>query len=440
MSRRRAALNSVISAYDGQSEIESFDYGVVIGVITNIDDERIPKHSYQFDDYVSEKSEFIGAVFVKTVSDPVSNADNTKPYYPRNRNNFILPIVGETVRIFKGGGIREYERIASNPNLNLGNFSKDAANNLLPNDEKPNKSKSRKYKEVSETGTTNTRTITDKSGDSEGAKIKDYGEYFQPERVNSLRLYEGDTLLQSRFGQSIRFSAYNNDGTGDTDINGNPIPTFSPTIIIRNRENDLTTQEKQGFIVEEDINRDGSIILLSSNDYKLDFQPGIVDDGGSSDFETTPINFELPEEYTGNDQILINSERIILSSKSQEMIFFSKGDYGFISDGQFTIDNGTGGALLDFGDDVLITTDRNDSNFTILAGSGNIFLNTTETTERVVRGDTLVALLGELIDAINQQVYNTPSGPTAVGPTNRSTFNDIKSRLEEALSTLNYTE
>lgn len=422
MSRRRAALNSVISSYDGQSEIESFDYGVVVGVITNIDDERIPKHSYQFDDYVSERSEFIGAVFVKTVSDPVSNVDNTKPYYPRNRNNFILPIVGETVRVFTGGGVREYERIASNPNLNLGNFAKDAANNLLPNDEKPNKSKSKNYKEVSQTGTTNT------SG-AGGTKIKDYGEYFQPQRVNSLRLYEGDTLLQSRFGQSIRFSAYNNEES-----------TFSPTIIIRNRENDLTTQEKEGFITEEDINRDGSIIAITSADYKLDFQPGRVDDKGNTDFETTPINFELPEEYTGNDQILINSERIILSSKSQEMIFFSKGDYGFISDGKFTIDNGTGGALLDFGDDVLITTDRNDSNFTILAGSGNIFLNTTETTERVVRGDTLIELLGELIDAINQQVYNTPSGPTAVGPTNRSTFNDIKSRLEEALSTLNYTE
>ena len=422
MSKRRAALSSVINAYDGQSEIESFDYGVVVGVVTSIDDERIPKHSAEFDNYVSERSEYIGAVFVKTVSDPVSNVDNTKPYYPRNRNNIILPIVGETVRVFTGGGVREYERIASNPSLNLGNFAKDAAKNLLPNDEKPNKSKSKNYKEVSQTGTTNT------SGGS-STKIKDYGEYFQPQRVNSLRLYEGDTLLQSRFGQSIRFSAYNNEEN-----------TFSPTIIIRNRENDLTTQEKEGFIIEEDINRDGSIIAITSADYKLDFQPGIVDDKGSNDFETTPINFELPEEYTGNDQILINSERIILSSKSQEMIFFSKGDYGFISDGKFTIDNGTGGALLDFGDDVLITTDRNGSNFTVLAGSGNIFLNTTETTERVVRGDTLVTLLGELIDAINQQVYNTPSGPTAVGPTNRSTFNDIKSRLEEALSTLNYTE
>jgi len=58
----------------------------------------------------------------------------------------------------------------------------------------------------------------------------------------------------------------------------------------------------------------------------------------------------------------------------------------------------------------------------------------------LVRGQVLVDLLTELIDAINQQVYNTPAGPSAAGPTNRSTFNDIKSKLQDALSTLNYTE
>ena len=48
------------------------------------------------------------------------------------------------------------------------------------------------------------------------------------EKIHKLKLYEGDTILESRFGdQSIRFSGYNNDDN-----------TFSPTIIIRNRESD----------------------------------------------------------------------------------------------------------------------------------------------------------------------------------------------------------
>ena len=146
--------------------------------------------------------------------------------------------------------------------------------------------------------------------------------------------------------------------------------------------------------------------------------------------------------------MLLNSDRIILSAKSQEMIFFSKGDYGFISDGRFIIDNGEAGADLDFGDDVNITTDRNDANFSIVSGVGEIRLNTdeqgnspgTNNKEPLVRGKTLVDLLTKLIDAINKQTYNTPAGPTAVGPNNRADFSNIKSELQDALSTLNFTE
>ena len=46
----------------------------------------------------------------------------------------------------------------------------------------------------------------------------------------------------------------------------------------------------------------------------------------------------------------------------------------------------------------------------------------------------------QLIDAINKQVFSTPSGPTALGPNNRSDFNSIKLKLSDFLSTLNYTE
>jgi len=45
----------------------------------------------------------------------------------------------------------------------------------------------------------------------------------------------------------------------------------------------------------------------------------------------------------------------------------------------------------------------------------------------------------ELIDAIVQQVYLTPSGPSATGPTNVPKFNSIKSKLKSALSELNKT-
>lgn len=52
----------------------------------------------------------------------------------------------------------------------------------------------------------------------------------------------------------------------------------------------------------------------------------------------------------------------------------------------------------------------------------------------------LLGLLEELIDAINAAVYQSPAGPTKPNPLNKSTFDDIKGRLNEFLSTLNYTE
>jgi hypothetical protein len=57
----------------------------------------------------------------------------------------------------------------------------------------------------------------------------------------------------------------------------------------------------------------------------------------------------------------------------------------------------------------------------------------------MVKGQQLVDILAELIDAITQQMYLTPAGPSAVGPTNISDFGSIKSKLNNILSKLNQT-
>jgi len=251
-------------------------------------------------------------------------------------------------------------------------------------------------------------------------------------------LYEGDRIIQSRFGQSIRFSGYNNTDN-----------EFSPTILIRNRENDESRNDlERNDITEENVNKDGSIIAMVSDKYKIPFQPGLIDDGGSTNFETNPLYAELPEEYLGNDQILINSERLIFSAKSQETLFFSKGNYSIISDGDLSMDFGFGGAKLDFGDEVLLTTDKNSANVSINTGDGQIRLNTdssgnspgTGQKEPLARGETLVDLLSQLIDAITQQIFATPAGPTAQGPLNVAQFKKIQGQLDKIKSTLNFTE
>ena len=150
-----------------------------------------------------------------------------------------------------------------------------------------------------------------------------------------------------------------------------------------------------------------------------------------------------------DDNILIKSSRITIASQEGEMIFLSKGNYGFISDGLFTIDNfnpnaeesdkGIGGALLNFGGDVIVKSNGDD--IKLLGDEGGlIYLNTLNQEEPIVKGNTLKDLLTELIDLINNQIFSTPAGPTALGPNNRTDFQNLSDRLETFLSEKNYTE
>jgi len=110
-------------------------------------------------------------------------------------------------------------------------------------------------------------------------------------------------------------------------------------------------------------------------------------------------------------------------------------NYGFISDGALSIDNKFG-IEVSVGDDINVLT--NDRSINLNTDNGNINLGNVEL-ESLVRGETLLGLMEELIDAITQQIYLTPSGPSATGPTNVATFNSIKSKLKNFLSTLNKT-
>ena len=301
----------------------------------------------------------VGYCVIRPLNDQVSAENNLLTYPPYDSLNLDLPLIGETVELITIGNRKFYKRITSDA-LNLGNakinYNKDVFRKV---DDKRNTASS--YNTTAQTG------IPNSSNNTERDTNFDEREVFEETQINKLKFYEGDKLIQSRFGQSIRFSGYNN-----------PEGDYAPTIIIRNRQNDISLDKlKPGDVTEEDINRDGTTILITSGEYKIPFQPGTVDDGGSSDFKTKPDHFEkYPSELKGVDQLLINTGRLVLSSKSSEMIFYSKGNWGFISDGKMSIDNGNAGADLDFHGDVRLTT--NDSSTYILGGKGNIFLNTEE--------------------------------------------------------------
>ena len=359
----------------------------------------------------------IGAIEFRYSNKPVSDDKNLPIAYPFDKNFKNLPVKNETVEIIKNNvGQVFYRRIGAEISPNVNTDGTYISSNYKPDSEGSNKKES--YSKVNDTGIS--RTNVDDS-----TKYDGYGDYFKAQpKIHKLKLYEGDMLLESRFGQSIRFSGYNN-----------PKKEFSPTIIIRNGENSVISQKDINFSIEEDISRDGSSIVLSSNQNQLAFLPGTIDDKGKTDFQTKPESFDgYPSKFIG-DQILLNSGRIILSAKTAEMIFFSKKNYGFISDGAMSIDNKLG-IDITVGDDINIMT--NDRDINLITGNGSVFIGSKEL-EPMVKGQKLVDLLAELIDAITQQMYLTPSGPSASGPTNVAQFGSIKSKLNNILSKLNQT-
>ena len=317
----------------------------------------------------------------------------------------ILPIRNQTVFIQKLGNGYVYTQISKG--LSPNTSDSDISISTLFNQEQSAEigGKAAGYSNVSSTGIT--RSDTKDVNDFDG-----FGDYFTAENgIHKLKLYEGDVVFQSRFGQSIRLSGYNNSEN-----------VFSPTLTIRSGESPENRKKDDNVLVEENINEDGNIIFLGSGEKLLEWTLPTKNKRESF--------FDYPNELKGN-QILLSSDRIILSAKTSQMMFASKGDTGFITDGQFSID-ATKGINITTDNHIFIDTHDRDINLTV--GGGTIALGTDGEMEAAPKGETLINILGEMLDLIIQQIYVTPAGPTAPGPTNIAQFASLKAKLNTILS------
>lgn len=349
------------------------------------------------------------------------NTDYTikKPNYafPFDKNTITYPIEGETVCIIK---IDDAFYWLPYSRTQYPNYRQDyiTLKKSRPREyEDLSKSNTTKdYKETKETGTPNTSAKKEQPGGG-------YDKYESNERVKYLKPYLGDTIISGRGGSFIRLSQ-NLKNEKD-----------SPAIVITNGQNVDVINKPIGFLAEEDINKDGSSIYLTAGKtiVELDFKKAK---------ESTPAWGSLPTELKGN-QIHINSDRVVLSSKVNEFIIFGKGNTGVITGGRYTIDSAK---------DIYL---HSENNVTIhSAGSNQIFFNSENgkiflgknqnvggagsPVQKMVMGGELVNILKDLIDAIGKQVYATGCGPTSTGPANIAQFQSIKARLNTILSDKNF--
>jgi hypothetical protein len=345
----------------------------------------------------------------------------TKLYaYPFDKNNFTMPIEGETVLILQldNGEVfwLPYSRTPyPNYRRDYSIFSANQpTNTTFPSDK--NKGGTIFRNTVSAGGNT-TQSNTNNS------TIK----YTINERIKFLKPKQGDTIISGRVGNTIRFSELHLTEDGKTS---------SPAIFIRNKQNPELDSKEISELVDEDINRDGTSIYITSNKVKVPFKEEIKKDKIA--FKEFPNSKDL-----SGDQLFVNSDRVVLSSKANEFIIFGKGNTGVITDGNFSIDAE---------EDIYLHTNNNVTIHS--AGANQIFLNSENgkiylgknvneggagsDVQKMVLGGELVKLMGELIDAITMQVYATSAGPTQTGPANIAAFKKIKGKLNTLLSAKNY--
>lgn len=365
--------------------------------------------------FADKDSRFLGAISYVRETPIITEAYA----FPFDKNNFTYPIVGETVIVLEIEN--EHFWLPYSTTL-YPNYREDYKTSETGKERTPEsgntKSSAKDYKETKQTGTANNTTPAKKS-ESKKYKVN--------EKIKFLKPKEGDTIIQGRVGNTIRFSEFHLTEDGKTS---------SPSIFIRNKQNPELDDKKIGELIEEDINKDGTSIYIVSNKVKVPFKETV---------EKTKVGFK---EYPSSadlkgDQLFINSDRVVLSAKAKEFIIYGKGNTGVITDGNYSID---AEKEIYF---------HNKKNVTIHSeGANNIFLNSDNgkiylgknkgegdagaAVQKMVLGGELVKVMEELIDAITKQVYLTPAGPSSPGPTNAAQFTAIKSKLKTILSAKNF--
>ena len=194
--------------------------------------------------------------------------------------------------------------------------------------------------------------------------------------IHPLLPFEGDVIMEGRWGNSVRFGSTVKDRPNDwsnTGSNGDPIT------ILRNGQGD---DRAEGWLpTVEDINRDNSSIYLTSTQ-KV---PINVSSTNYNSYTSNPPS--NPNEYA-NKQILINSGRLVFNTTQDHLLLASKKSINLNAISSVNID----------------TKEH-------IVKSDVIKLGSKDATEPILKGDALVTELQSLISQIQLLVVALQAVP-----------------------------
>jgi hypothetical protein len=276
--RIRENLSGIVASTSRNAVIPPFkqQIGKVFGVITteNTPNEDLFKNNGGFNG--------IGTIFYldydqskDTTNVDLSACKVAKPFYANSQD---YPLVGELVSLTDGPA---------------------ATSQVTPN-------ASQKYY-LGTINIWNNNQHNSPSTDSLGTTFNENAD------IRNLLSFQGDRIYQGRKGNGIRFgstvSSYSNISEwSSVGNNGDPI-----TILVNGY---VTTDKKSLAPNIEEINKELSSIYMTSTQ-KIPLKPGAL--------ITNPVlSSILPPNYT-NPQIILNSDRITLNSKKDDIVLISSG-------------------------------------------------------------------------------------------------------------------
>ena len=292
-----ASLSSMIKSqfsWLGSQQFYEIEAGEVIVVLTEVDD-LPPLPDTGEPDY-----SYYGAIKARQLTSELETKEENLPWrFPLNTSTRVMPVKGETVLCVKYLDEPYYVDVVNrlqNPNLN----SRDAGDSeiLLEEDDQIQLDYYNEVEESLGNPTSPPPESIKKSYDSQNI--------FAPIQIQNVKLNPGDTLLQGRFGNVIRFSS----DQKNSDFSSNIKLSTGQLYIPQGREFDRVLADPKA-VIEQNIKRDASSIYLTENE--------------TVDLSVNLISKVLPGQMLSNRkafsgaQVIINSDNVALNARKNDV-------------------------------------------------------------------------------------------------------------------------
>ena len=353
-----SALNRSLNAnlnnnYNTQNAINQMNLIKAVRVLSIVLDETHPRFK--------ELGEWngLGIIEYEEVNNPLPS-QSLPTARPLTGNNKNLPLINEIVYII-GFPDTDIDSISSNTAdyyINIVSLWNHPHHNAYPT--APNALPPTQQKDYVQTEAGSIRRVTDQSTEIFLGKT-----FVERSNIHPILPFEGDIISEGRWGNSIRIGSTVKNTPNNWSVTGS---NGDPILIIRNGQG---KQTEEGWVptVEDINNDDSSIYLTSTQRVPLKASSTIYDS-----YQTTPSS---PDQYSGK-QVILNSGRLVFNSTQDHILLSSNQTIGFNAVSGFNFDT--------------------KSNFVVNAPT--IKLGGKNATEPILKGDTTVQILTDLIDEL----------------------------------------